>query len=208
MFLVALFVVSKHWEYPQMSKNRGPVCKGMCYAVLSRFSCVHLWGTLWTVVRQAPLSMGFSRQEYWSGLPCPPPGDLPNPGIKPRSLRSPALAGRLFTTSATGEAQQGNPTQQWKRRTADAYNNLDPVSVGHRDVLPDAESQTEKHTLWVHVREVLKQANGLYGDSHQISEKEREQRECPAFYTLTGSGGHSCRYLLKSVNRFTEVFYS
>ena len=152
------------------------------------------WGTLWTVAGQAPLSMGFSRQEYWSGLPCPPPGDLPNPGIKPRSLRSPALAGRLFTTSATGEAQQGNPTQQWKRRTADAYNNLDPVSVGHRDVLPDAESQTEKHTLWVHVREVLKQANGLYGDSHQISEKEREQRECPAFYTLTGSGGHSCRY--------------
>ena len=42
--------------------------------------------TPWTVVRQAPLSMGFSRQEYWSGLPCPPPGDLPNPGIEPRSL--------------------------------------------------------------------------------------------------------------------------
>ena len=42
--------------------------------------------TLWTLARQAPLSMEFSRQEYWSGLPCPPPGDLPNPGIKPRSL--------------------------------------------------------------------------------------------------------------------------
>ena len=42
--------------------------------------------TLWTVAHQAPLSMGFSRQEYWGGLPCPPPGDLPNPGIKPRSL--------------------------------------------------------------------------------------------------------------------------
>ena len=41
--------------------------------------------TLWTVAHQAPYSMGFSRQEYWSGLPCPPPGDLPNPGIKPRS---------------------------------------------------------------------------------------------------------------------------
>ena len=53
---------------------------------------------------QAPLSMGFSRQEYWTGLPCPPPGDLPNTGIKPRSLTSPALAGRFFTTSATGEA--------------------------------------------------------------------------------------------------------
>ena len=50
---------------------------------------------------QAPLSMGFSRQEYWTGLPCPPPGDLPNTGIKPRSLTSPALAGRFFTTSTT-----------------------------------------------------------------------------------------------------------
>ena len=48
-------------------------------------SHVQLFATLWTVARQAPLSMGFSRQEYWSGLPCLPPGDLPNPGIEPRS---------------------------------------------------------------------------------------------------------------------------
>ena len=46
--------------------------------------------TPWTVALQAPLSMGFSRQEYWSGLPCPPPGDLPHPGIEPKSLMSPA----------------------------------------------------------------------------------------------------------------------
>ena len=52
----------------------------------------------------APLSMEFSRQEYWSGLPCPLLGDLPNPGIKPTSLMSPALAGGFFTTSATWEA--------------------------------------------------------------------------------------------------------
>ena len=51
--------------------------------------------------RQAPLSMGFSRQEYWGRLPCPPPGDLPYPGIEPASLTSPALAGGFFTTSAT-----------------------------------------------------------------------------------------------------------
>ena len=51
--------------------------------------------TPWTVVHQAPLSMGFSRQEYWSGLPCPPPGDLPDPGIKPASLMSSAFAGVL-----------------------------------------------------------------------------------------------------------------
>ena len=48
-------------------------------------SCVRLFATPWTIAHQAPLSMGVSRQEYWSGLPCPPPGDLPNPGIKPRS---------------------------------------------------------------------------------------------------------------------------
>ena len=47
--------------------------------------------TLWTIVRQAPLSMGFSRQEHWSGLPRPPPGDLPDPGTEPASLKSPAL---------------------------------------------------------------------------------------------------------------------
>ena len=62
--------------------------------------------TLWTIARQAPLSMGFSRQEYWSRLPFPPPGDLPDPGIEPVSLMSPALAGGFFTTSATWEAQE------------------------------------------------------------------------------------------------------
>ena len=59
--------------------------------VLSHFSCVQLFVTLWTVARQAPLSMEFSRQEYWSGLPCPPPEDLPDPGIKPTSLAAPTL---------------------------------------------------------------------------------------------------------------------
>ena len=54
--------------------------------------------TLWTVARQAPQSIGFSRQEYCSGLPFPPPGDLPNTGIQPGSLVCPALAGRFFTT--------------------------------------------------------------------------------------------------------------
>ena len=53
---------------------------------------------------QVPLSMGFSRQEYWGGLPHPPPRDGPNPGIKPASLLSPALTGRFFTTSATWKA--------------------------------------------------------------------------------------------------------
>ena len=61
--------------------------------------------TLWTVAHQAPLSMGFSRQEYWSGLPCPPPGYLYDPGIKPASFMSPALAGGFFTTSTTWEVE-------------------------------------------------------------------------------------------------------
>ena len=60
-----------------------------------------------TVALQAPLSMGFSRQEYWSELPCPPPGHLPDPGIKPMSLKSPALAGRFFAISATWKAYLG-----------------------------------------------------------------------------------------------------
>ena len=72
--------------------------------VLSCFSCVRLCVTLWTVARQTHLSMGFSRQEYWSELPCPPPGDLPNWGINLASLMSPALAGTFFTTRATWKA--------------------------------------------------------------------------------------------------------
>ena len=69
--------------------------------MLSHFSHVQLLVTPWTVACQAPLSMGFSRQEYWKGLPCPPSGNLPNPGIESVSFRSPALAGGFFTTSAT-----------------------------------------------------------------------------------------------------------
>ena len=76
----------------------------MC--VLSRFSPVHLFVSPWTVAHQAPLSMGFSRQEYWSGLPCRLPGHLPDPGIEPTSLMSPALAGGFFITSTTWEAPQ------------------------------------------------------------------------------------------------------
>ena len=67
-------------------------------------SHVQLFVTPWTVACQAPLPMGFSRQGYWSGLPRPPPGDLPDPGIELTSLASPALAGRIFITAATWEA--------------------------------------------------------------------------------------------------------
>ena len=70
----------------------------------SCLSCVWLFAAVWTIAHQAPLSMGFSRQEYWNGLPCPPPGYLPDSSIKPTSFMTPALAGRLFTVSTTWEA--------------------------------------------------------------------------------------------------------
>ena len=73
--------------------------EGPCSLVyVSVLGHVQLFATLWTIAHQGPLSMAFSRQEYWSRLPFPPPGDLPSPGIEPASLASPALPGRFFTT--------------------------------------------------------------------------------------------------------------
>ena len=71
--------------------------------VLSCFSRVRLFATLWTIAHQVPLSMELPRPEYWSGLPCTPPGDLPDPGIKPVSQMSPSLADRFFTTITPGK---------------------------------------------------------------------------------------------------------
>ena len=84
----------KTWKYFQV-----------CACVLSHFSRAWLFATLWTVACRAPLSMGFSRQEYCTGLPCPPPGNLPSLRIEPVSLTSSALAVTFFTTRATWEAQ-------------------------------------------------------------------------------------------------------
>ena len=75
----------------------------MCAVVLSCFSHVQLFATPWPVAHPAPLSMGFSRQEHWSGLPCPPPGDLPDPGIEPACSTSSALGSGFFPTSAPGK---------------------------------------------------------------------------------------------------------
>ena len=77
----------------------------MC--VLSHFGHVWLFAILWTKACPAPLSMRYSRQESWSGLPCPLPGDLPDPGIKPMSFMSPELASGFFTTSANWEPIAG-----------------------------------------------------------------------------------------------------
>ena len=77
----------------------------LCVSLLSHFSCVQLFLTLWIAAHQASLSMGFSRQEYQSGLPCSLSGDLLHPGIEPVSLTSPASASGFFTTSTIQEAQ-------------------------------------------------------------------------------------------------------
>ena len=77
----------------------------MCICMLSCFSHVRLTVTPWTAACQAPLSMEFSKQEYWRGLPCPLSGDLPNPRIEPMPLVSPALAVGFFTTGPPGKLQ-------------------------------------------------------------------------------------------------------
>ena len=87
--------------------NLDPLAHIMRVCMLSCFSHVQLIGTPWTVAHQAPLSMGFSRQEYWSALPCLPPGDLPNPGIKPSSLQVDSLPseppGKLYKLRDTAK---------------------------------------------------------------------------------------------------------
>ena len=110
MFITALFTMAKIWKQPK-SPLTDEWIKKMWYTYICMTACAlncfdHvtiglLCVTLWTVAPQAPLLMGFSRQEYWIGLPCSSPGDLRNPGIKPGSLMSPALASRFFTTTTT-----------------------------------------------------------------------------------------------------------
>ena len=80
------------------------IVHGGSVCALSCFSRVLLCATPWTVAHLVSLSVGFSKQEYWSGLPCTPSGDLPKPGIALESLMSPALASGFFTTRATWEA--------------------------------------------------------------------------------------------------------
>ena len=92
-------------EFSQLTPGEGTITiLTLSACILNHFSCVQPFATLWTAARQAPLSMQFSRQECWSGSPCPPPGNLHDPGTEPVSLTSPALAGGFFTTTTTWEA--------------------------------------------------------------------------------------------------------
>ena len=109
--LSLLPTLSKHsefdcWYIPFMKLLSCAVdISGLCCAILSHFSHVWLFVTLWTVAHQVPLSMGFSRQEYWSGLPCPPPADLPSPGIEPASPIPPALQADSLPTESAGKPE-------------------------------------------------------------------------------------------------------
>ena len=88
-------IITSRLPDPKLGKNTHPVLILQC-PMPSRFSHVQLFATPWTVAHQTPLSMGFSRQEHWSGLPCPPPGDIPGPGITLTSPASPELGGGFF----------------------------------------------------------------------------------------------------------------
>ena len=129
-----------------------PIIAGKRVYVLSWLSCVWLFVILWTVVCQAPLSMGFSRQEYWSRWPYPPSGDLSNPGIKPGSLKSPALRGRFLTTSASWEAPSGSSDRQYRNEWTWLFqvNNCNKLFT-KMDGVPDLDHRSLYANLWTTV---------------------------------------------------------
>ena len=90
------------------------VTNQLCCDVLSHSACLTPC-TPWTLAHQAPLSMGFSKQRYWSGLPCPPPGDIPSLGIKPRS---PTLQMDSSLSEAPGKPYKPTIINKWLRKTA------------------------------------------------------------------------------------------
>ena len=114
------------------SRGRACTCAVCCAQLLSP---VRLFATLWTAARQAPVSMGFSRREHWSGLPCPPPGDLPNPGIEPRS---PALQVDSLPTELPGKPRY---RYQFSSVAQSCLTLCDPMNTG-RHTRPPCPSPT------------------------------------------------------------------
>ena len=110
----------------------------------SHFSHVWVFATPGTAALQAPPSMGSSRQEYWSGVPCPPPGDLPDPGIKPSSLKSPELVGGFFITSTTWLFQFSSVAQSCLT-LCDPMNHSTPGLPVHHQLL--VFTQTHVHRV-------------------------------------------------------------
>ena len=119
--------------------------------MLSYFSRIRIFVTPRTVSRQAPLSMGFSRQGYWSGSPCPPPGDLPDPGIEHASPVSSALAGGFFTTNATWEAPSKRPPvlQMFTHPLAQASEQRGAQYRGGTELCPIQRSEETWWKMWL-----------------------------------------------------------
>ena len=116
-----------------------PVC------MLNRFNRVRLYATPWIVACQAPLSMGFSRQEYWSGLPFPSPGVLPDPGMEPASIFW--LVGWFFTTSATWKPQLAVPQCQNAHRLHFLIHSMRKCLVLSRGSQPRGTLETSEQLL-------------------------------------------------------------
>ena len=130
-------------------------------------SRVWLFVTPWTVAHQAPPSMGFPRQEYWSGLPVPSRGDLPNPGIKPICLASPELAGSFFTTEPPGKLTLITLQSQVSNSTS--------LQKGHFKVFwetnhyPKNKSNTMTHKIWSELKKYRESSGSLLFQGMQRS---------------------------------------
>ena len=141
--------------------------------MLSRFSCVQLFATPWTVARQAPLSMRFSSQESWNGWPLPPPGDLLDPEIEPSSLTTLALAGGFFTTCAISFSPLRKQWEPWfAEEQTERWNNSIKGQAGWRrrpESTPECVSSAQSPSLpeapwlWVWAASLSTLLNWLLG---------------------------------------------
>ena len=154
----------KHWSLMSLALAAGvggslplgppgkPHANYRClYCVLRHFSHFWLCAALWTVALGYILSMAFSRQEYWSGLQCPSPEDLSNPGIKPMSLTSPALAGEFFTSSATWESCRKSKGPQILSPSGDGRTTTSGRSVEPFAVLNQGQLVLSPLIRWVSI---------------------------------------------------------
>ena len=147
-------------EIKHMYGRRRRECRWNCQPL----SCAWLFATAWTVAHQAPLSMGFSRQEYWSGLPFPYPGDLPNPEIKPGS---PALQANCLPSEPPGKSQRMKTTP------------LKGIMLTHSTVLPGGIVPVVWDDKWVWMRTVAGGIDcvGTWGGAFALRVREDENTE-------------------------------
>ena len=155
--------------------------------VLIRFSCVQLFATLWTVALQAPLSVEFSRQEYWSGLPCPPTGDLLNLGTEPTSAFISCVVGGFFTHWATWEASDWWPSSK----------NLQTINAGE-----DVEKRESSCTVGDNISWY-----SHYGDQYQDSLKKKRNKAAIWPCNLTPWHNYPEKTVIKK-DSCTPVFFA